>query len=360
MKKRIICIFLVGLLFNTKVLATSIGTEETQTAMEELSSQSSEILNEFGIESVEDSTSLSFGNVFETVLQLVQDNISGPLKLFGLLVGIAILTALYNLLSESDKNSFSETAGMLCAGAITTSGIVEKIQQVADMLTEGSNFMTAFVPVMSAVTAAGGNTVTATAYNLLLIASSQISLYASTGTITSLLGCYLAVSLVSSVNTSMNLSGLANGIKKVMIWGLGIISTVFVGILSIQGIVGKSVDTVAMKTAKFALSSSIPIVGAALSEALSSVEGSVGILRTTVGTFGIIVGLAIVLPIIINVLLTKLAIEGAGIFAEMIGTVKLCELYRSCGSVMTILIAMILFSFLVLLVSTTVVMLICS
>ena len=353
---------LISLMLALKILCiNSYATdfEDIQLPTESISGETRQILSEFGLENAEDIENFSIANMFSSAINIIKSGISKPIKLFGLLTAVAILSALYNLFCK-DNGSFASLAGMLAACSVITGGIVNKIQEVSAMLTEGSDFVMSFVPVMTAVTSAGGNPVTATAYNMLLIFASNVALCVSTGAVTSLCGCYLAVSLVSGFGTTINLNSLANGIKKAMIWGMGIISTIFVGILSIQGIAGKAADSVALKTAKFALSSSIPIVGSALSEALTSVEGSFGVLRTTVGTFGIIVGVAVVLPVIIDIVLTKLSIEAAAIFAEMIGSDRLGNLYKSAGTVMTVLIALVMFFILVLLVATTVVMLICS
>lgn len=359
MKKIILCTLVFLVAFSVKTYASENEINEFEIPTEILSNETAEILDEFGIDDAGNLDGFSFENVFLSVSKMIKNSVTLPLKLFGALVAMAILTSLYELFSK-ENSSFSALGGMLCASAILTSGIVNKISEVTEMLNGGCDFISSFVPVLATVTALGGNPVTATAYNLLMIFASNFAVLVSTGTVTSLCGCYLSLSLASSFGTTVNLNGLSNAIKKVIIWGLGIISTAFVGIISIQGLTGKAADSVALKTAKFTLNSTIPIVGSALSDALISVEGSIGVLHTTIGTFGIIAGLAIILPTLINIVLTKFSIDLAAVFAEMIGADKLSNLYKSVASVMTILIALILFFFLVLLVATTAVMLICS
>ena len=348
------------------LLTINVGAESTEEIADiskvtsELSGDTLDVLEKMGVNSLDDSSKISFSGIINSVINSAKDKMGAPIKLFGLLVGIAVLTALYNLFCGDNDKSFSALTGMLCAGTISTTNVLEKVNGVSVMLNEGCAFINSFVPVMSAVTIASGHPVTSSAYNLMLLLSSNVAVYLTSGVFTTLLGCYLAVCLVSSLNSNLNLSGLSRGVKNITIWGIGIISTIFVGILSIQGIAGKAADSVALKTAKFALNSTIPIVGSALSDALVSVEGTIGILRTSVGTFGIVAGVAVILPTIISVVLTKLAIEASAIVAEMLGADKLSELYKNLGSVVTVLIALIMFFILVLLVSTTVILIICS
>lgn len=59
--------------------------------------------------------------------------------------------------------------------------------------------------------------------------------------------------------------------KSSVIWFLGIILTIFVGVLSLEGTLSSSIDGITAKTAKTVISSAIPIVGSILSDALDSI-----------------------------------------------------------------------------------------
>ena len=67
----------------------------------------------------------------------------------------------------------------------------------------------------------------------------------------------------------------------------------FVGYLSMSGAVAGSADAAAVKTAKLAISRTIPVVGGILADAAESVLAGAGILRGTVGVVGLLTVLAI-------------------------------------------------------------------
>ena len=81
----------------------------------------------------------------------------------------------------------------------------------------------------------------------------------------------LAVTLVSAINPSLDLGSLAESVKKLVIWVLGIVMTLFTGLLSIQSFAGAAADNLSARAVKFAASSFIPVIGGSISEAYSAV-----------------------------------------------------------------------------------------
>lgn len=80
---------------------------------------------------------------------------------------------------------------------------------------------------------------------------------------------------------------------------MGIILTIFVCSLSVEGTLSSSVDGMTAKTAKAAVSNFIPVVGKILGDSVDSIIGCGNILKNAVGIIGsiIIVGI-VILPIL--------------------------------------------------------------
>ena len=66
--------------------------------------------------------------------------------------------------------------------------------------------------------------------------------------------------IISKITDKVQISKLGKFLKSSVVWALGIILTIFVGIVSLEGSLTSSVDGVTAKTAKAAVSSLIPIV----------------------------------------------------------------------------------------------------
>ena len=123
---------------------------------------------------------------------------------------------------------------------------------------------------------------------------------------------------------------------------LTLLLTVFVGLLSVQGTVAAAADTVTTKTLKFAVSSFVPVVGGALGEAMNTVQGGLGLIRSAVGGFGILAAAAAFLPELLSILMMQLALSAAGAAADVLGVKEAGGLMKSASSVLSLLAGMLM------------------
>ncbi len=75
-----------------------------------------------------------------------------------------------------------------------------------------------------------------------------------------------ALGIISKVSDKVQIDKLSKFLKSSVIWVLGIVLTLFVGIISIEGNLSSTVDGVTAKTTKAAVSSFIPVVGKILGD----------------------------------------------------------------------------------------------
>ena len=122
--------------------------------------------------------------------------------------------------------------------------------------------------------------------------------------------------------------------------------------MGMQSFITSSADSVAMKAAKFAVSNSVPIVGGAVSDALSTVKGSLALVKSSMGTFGIIAGVSLVMPALVSVICYKLALTIAAAISDMFGVSSLTSLLKSGESVITIIMSL-LFCFMIMIIVST-------
>ena len=69
-----------------------------------------------------------------------------------------------------------------------------------------------------------------------------------------------AIIIVSKLSDKIQINKIAKLLKSSIVWFLGIVITVFVGVISLEGTLASSVDGITAKTAKAAVSSMIPVV----------------------------------------------------------------------------------------------------
>ncbi|MGN0620691.1 MAG: hypothetical protein ACI4I9_02385 [Porcipelethomonas sp.] len=327
---------------------------------------SGELLEENGISfsDPESILSLSPSKLWDTVWDMAADKLSGPLTLFMSLLSVIILAAVSGGLGDMvSKSSTAAVFEMICTLVCVTiiSGPVSGVlENVSDSLSEGAGFMTGFVPVFAGVAAAGGYITSASGYNVIVLTAADAAIQIADRIFMPILSMCMCIAIVDSVCRPVSLEGLLNGIKKIVTWGLGFIMTVFTGLLSIQSIVGSSADSLSAKTAKYVISNCIPVVGGAVSDAYSTVKGSLSLLRNGIGGVGIAALAFMLLPSLISIVMYKLSLSAACIAAEILGTSGISKLFRNINTVLSAAIGVVVCFDLMFIISTAVVMIICT
>jgi stage III sporulation protein AE len=152
---------------------------------------------------------------------------------------------------------------------------------------------------------------------------------------------FLGVSITSGISNEVRLNSFLSLISKTVKWLLAFVMTVFTAVLSMRQIAAGAVDSVASRTAKFALSSFVPMVGSALAEAYRSVQGSVSVLKSGLGIF-VIAALAVTfLPLILRAFLWLVCLSIGKTFAVMLGISQCAGLLEAIGAVFSAIIAVL-------------------
>lgn len=296
-----------------------------------------QILSEHGIFGADsdEMLSLSFGDFFKIIGDELIKTAKKPLSLFASGVAVALLCALIAQLkppqSESAARTFDAVA-VLATAIVLLTPVSEMFTAAAQSLEDVSAFLISFIPVYAGILTATGQPLGASLAQSTLLGISEIVSVISTTVLVPLLTIYLAMCVVSSVSREFSIDPLTDGIKSVITVSLGALLTVFIGVLSLKGGLAQSADTVAMKTAKFATGTVFPVVGGAVSDALSSVQGSLSLVRTSVGTFASIgVGVSC-LPALLSLLLTQMALTFSAAIAHVLSAERVaCVLKRAAG-----------------------------
>ena len=149
------------------------------------------------------------------------------------------------------------------------------------------------------------------------------------------------ISIVSKISDKVQVEKIAKFLKSSTIWFLGIILTVFVGVVSLEGTLSSSIDGITAKTAKSIVSSGVPVVGKILGDVVDSVLGCGVILKNAVGLIGVIVIIGIcILPILKLSVLTisyQLVASVGGVIADE----KILKLLEQIADIFKILLAIL-------------------
>ncbi len=330
----------------------------------ELPSGTADKLADSGIsaEDPESITSVKPQGVLEGIISAFRDELARPLKLLALLAGVILFCALAAQLkashAESQLTGVFDFVSIAAVSSALMSPIADCITRTCTTIAESSRFMLCYVPVYAGILTANGSPMTGATYNSIVFFAMQLMAKLAETTIVPLMGIFLALSVTGNLCPTLNISGVTKAVRTAANWIMGLLLTIFVGLVTIQSIVGTSADTVTVRTTKYVISSFVPVVGSAISDALGSLQSCLGLLKTGVGGFGIAVAVLTIVPVVLGILAYLLVISLGKILADVFEIQKVSALLDAVKSTMTMLMALLLFLCAMILISTTIVMMV--
>lgn len=310
-----------------------------------------EILSEMGI------TEISYENIFSVTPQKVLDSfyniftgsLKAPFKYFLLTTGVMAIMALLTNLSRSPETV--TLIGSSCVACILAVPVVSLVSRSFSVLETLSVFTTAFSGVFCAVTSAAGGVIQGTSFLGMNVAINSILSVLVSSFSKPLSNCMCALSFLSCFNIKTFSERISDLIKKCYIFILGLTTTLFSGVSAIKSVLGSSADSVAVRGVKFLVGRSLPLVGGVVSESYQSIIASLGLIKSTVGVFGIITVAITVLPIILELSAWWISLSFISTTSEIFGSFKIENLINIFKDVIILLIATIAFSALLFIIS---------
>lgn len=293
--------------------------------------------------------------VFSHIIAFFTGGIKKPLNTGVTVMGVILITAALTSFGGAQHTTTAIYAATLAVAALIAGDIWQSVSAAVNAVKGSSSFMLSFVPVFASTVALSGKTVTAASMSALLLTATEIVAFISSFTILPLMGGYLALSISTGVSPLLNNSGLAESIKKISMWILSLLGTLFIGILSIQTAVNSAADSVTLRTAKFILGTSVPVAGGVLSEAVSTVSASMGLLRSSVGIYGVVALLVILLPILIELIIWRCVLFVVSALSELFCLSKITAILKAVDAMFSVLVGVVLLVGAMFIISLTVV-----
>ncbi len=225
--------------------------------------------------------------------------------IIGQLIIIAIVCALLNNLQNAFSNEkVAHVAYFACYGVmiiLIARGFYIGVELTQDVIKTISNFMAALMPVLIMLLASVGSVSQALIMDPIVMGLCTFGTHLYSTVIIPVVCMSFVLSFVNNISSDYNIDNLTNLLKKSALWVQGIFLTVFIGLLTIRGIAGSSLDIVTTKTAKFAVESFVPVVGKAISDAFATVASYTLLLKNSISLLGTVILICIILLPIIKI-----------------------------------------------------------
>lgn len=237
--------------------------------------------------------------ILNGILKLVLNELMKNMSLIVQILLLSIISAiLINLQKAFDNKSVSNTAQFITY-IILISIVIKSFVLAMDIgkstIDNMVVFMQALLPILFALLMAVGGLASSALLHPLILGSLGLFSTLIKEIIIPLLFFSTILGLVSNISDKIQIDRIAGLLREISIVVLGVSFTIFMGVMSIQGVSAAQVDGITMRTAKFAVDNFIPVVGGFLSDAMDTVVGCSLLLKNSVGVIGLIVLFLIVI-----------------------------------------------------------------
>ena len=284
-----------------------------------------EFLNQANIYDIFSVKNLSFDSIINIILNLIKNKIFAPIKFIIPIIFIIIIYSFFGCFCEFEQE-------------IIKFNLIKNIQNIVLCLNIASKFVLCFIPVFGAFAISLGFPISGAAFNSSILFFNQIIMSMAKDMIIPVCSAMSSFCVISSLSTKIKLNKIFDIFYSAIKWLLIFFGALISFVFSVQKIIGSSIESLAGKELKF-MSSLIPIVGSALSDATSIVRSSARIVWVNIGSFGIIAIILIFLPTIIDCLVWNISFQICEFLSQIFDFKNLENLFSSFRKIINIALA---------------------
>lgn len=296
----------------------------------------------------------NFRDIVNIVKQIVTGQIESPLKSLIKLISVVVIIAVTECFVPDDSKTklIMEIFGKTMCVVSVLSPISTAIASAIASVNMSESFMLLLLPVLTSIVSLSGNPLTAVSFQSISFVGAQIITYIAQKIMVPIVGVVLSLDFAGTLMPVYNLSGITEFIKKAITVVMSFSATVFVSFMGIKGALSNAADTVANKGIRLVISSAVPVVGSALSEAYNGILGSMILAKSTLGVVGICVMFLINLPSCIQMLFWIFTLRLSGAVADLFEQKGISALLKSLASSLTLLNVILIFVAVLFIIST--------
>lgn len=370
--KKIILIFilvLISLMFPTQVFAEN---EEIMTSTQEKFNINSFLKDakEYTGDFFEDVSITDMFNeavqgkinnqtIYKKILKLLGQEVTSSLKvLISILVIIVIHGILKSITDSLENNNVSQIIYFVQYILIVTlimSNFTEIIKLVQETANNLVGFINVLIPLLLTLMVYTGSITTSTVLEPIILFISNFTGNIIANVLIPVVLIIVVFSIISKISERIQIEKITKFLKSSVVWFLGIVLTIFVGVVSLEGTLSSSVDGITAKTAKAAVSSVIPVVGKVLGDVVDSVLGCGVILKNAVGFIGVIVIIGICIMPIIKIGTLSIIYSLASAVVQPVADEKIVKLLDEMSGVFKLLLAILCSLSVILIIGITMV-----
>lgn len=342
-------------------LLGSLDTDELQAYLDSFDEYRGKDVKEMLASLVTGDFALKYDSLFEAVLGLVWEEGRAMLPAFAVILAVAVLCGILN----SAKNGFLQGTmsdiihfvAYVSIGAVILAVLTNVLQTGFSAIAQMQKQMQIVCPILLTLMAASGGAVSAGVFRpaVAFLSSGICELFTAVVLPTSVV--VIALTFAGNLSPEVRCEKLGGLFKSVNKWLIGLTLGLFTLFLTVQGIASAQYDGISLRTIKYLVSGSVPIVGGFLSGGVDLVLAGSSLIKSALGSFSVFLLFATILRPVLLFAAFQLFLRLCAAATEPIGgkiSSFLSSLANDCGFFVAGLLCVAFLYFL------TVILLVCS
>lgn len=283
--------------------------------------------------------------IFQKILKLLGTEINTSLRtLISILVIIVIHGILKSITDSLENKNISQIIYFVQYILIVTlimSNFTEIINLVKNTANDLVGFINMLMPLLLTLMIYTGSIATSSVLEPVILFAINLIGNLIKDILIPVVFIIVIFSIISKISDRIQIEKLSKFLRSSVVWGLGVILTIFVGVVSLEGTLSSSVDGITAKTAKTAVSTVIPVVGKILGDVVDSVLGCGIILKNAIGIVGVIIVIGICIMPIIKIAILCIMYSLASAIIQPIADDKIVKILDEMGGVFKLLLGIL-------------------
>ncbi|WP_150270747.1 stage III sporulation protein AE [Paenibacillus tepidiphilus] len=281
---------------------------------------------------------LSMKSVLSGLLNFLWHEVLYNGKLLVTIVMVSVLSMILETVQSAfERKNVSKIAYMLCYMVVLVLAVNSfniAIGYAKDAIDRMGDFMMAMIPLLFALLASMGNIVTVSVtHPLIVFMIHTVSTLIHT-MVFPLLFFSAVLHLVSAISVKYKLTQLANLLRNVGAGLLGVLLTVFLGVISVRGITSSVTDGVTLRAAKYITGNFVPVIGKMFADATDTVISASLLVKNAIGLSGVIIILFLCAFPAIKILCLALIYNVAAAVMQPLGDTPIVSCLQTIGKSM--------------------------
>lgn len=298
--------------------------------------------------------------LLKRILNLLGSEVVTNIKAIGSILTIIVIHSILKSISESLENEgiakLIYYVQYILIVTIIMTNFTDIIKMVQDTCVNLVAFMEMLVPLLITLMMYTGSITTSSVIEPIILFMINFMGNIIQDIIIPLILIFTSLVVISKISDKVQIDKLSKFLKSGIVWFLGIILTIFVGVVSLEGTMSSSVDGITAKTTKAVVSSAIPVVGKILGDAVDTVLGCGIVLKNAVGLVGVIIVVGICIMPILKLTTLTISYKLLATVSQPIADEKIVNLLEQIGDIFKILLAILCSISFMLIIGTTLVL----